>query len=91
MAAGREARRAAEWRQEEEERAREAALARADEHQYPLPSYIDVGIIEDAQHRRRQAHEDLLRCCRETGNRGGSVPATDGAGSSGGQLWHLLV
>jgi hypothetical protein len=50
MAAAREVREAAEQRQEDEERARLASLARAREHQYPLPSFI---LIEDAQRRRR--------------------------------------
>jgi hypothetical protein len=84
MAVAREARGPAVRHQEEEKRAREAALARAREHQYPLPSYADTGIIEDAQHRHRQAHEDRLRRRREIGNCGGSAPVTDGAGSSGG-------
>jgi hypothetical protein len=52
IAAAREARGAAE-RCQEEERARAAALARACENQYRLPSYYaDVGILEDAQRRR---------------------------------------
>jgi hypothetical protein len=54
MAAAREAWVAAERRQEEEERARTAALVRARENQYPLPSYYaDAGILEDAQRRRQ--------------------------------------
>jgi hypothetical protein len=52
-------------------------LARAREHQYPLPSF---GVIEDAQHRCRQVHEDRLRRRLETGNRGSSALATNGAG-----------
>jgi hypothetical protein len=43
--------------QDEEERMRAAVLARAREHQYPLPSF---GLIEDAQRCRRQVHEDRL-------------------------------
>jgi hypothetical protein len=46
MTAVREARRAAERHQEEEERAREAAKMWAREHQYPLSSYANAGIIE---------------------------------------------
>jgi hypothetical protein len=86
MVAAREVRETVERRQEEEERARAAALAlaRAREHQYPLPSYYPAaGIIEDAQRRRQQWREERLRRHLETGNHGGSAPATDGAGGSG--------
>jgi hypothetical protein len=85
MAAAREARVAAERRQEEEERARVASLARARENQYPLPSYyVDTDILEDAQRRRQQLREERNRHRPETGNHGGSAPATDGAGDFGG-------
>jgi hypothetical protein len=45
------------------ERARAAELAAMRQHQYPLPSYFaDVGIAEDAQHRRlEQVREARLR------------------------------
>jgi hypothetical protein len=46
MTAAREARRAVEWHQEEEERARAAVKVWAREHQYPLSSYANAGIIE---------------------------------------------
>jgi hypothetical protein len=84
MAAARETRATAERRQEEEDRARAAALARAREQQYPLPSYYaDAGILEDAQCRRQQWHEEHNRRCVETGNHSGSVLATDSAGNFG--------
>jgi hypothetical protein len=74
---------AAGQRLQDEERARAAALARPHEHQYPLPSYTDAGIIEDAQHRRQQLREERLRHRLGTGNHGGSALATNGAGGSG--------
>jgi hypothetical protein len=46
MTAAREARRAVERHQEEEERARAAVKVWACEHQYPLSSYANAGIIE---------------------------------------------
>jgi hypothetical protein len=80
MAATREAREAAEQRQEEEERARAAALARAHEHQYPLPSF---SLVEDAQQHRCQASEVRCRRRRETGNHGGDAPSIDAPSTSG--------
>jgi hypothetical protein len=51
------ARKAAKWWQEEDQ-ARAAVLARAREHQYPLPSF---GAHEDDERRHCQASEDRRR------------------------------
>jgi hypothetical protein len=86
MAAAREARGAAEQRQEEEERARAATVARVCEHQYPLPSF---SLVKDIQQHRCHASEGRRRRRLETGNHGGATPSTDApstssAGNSGG-------
>jgi hypothetical protein len=74
IAAARKARDAAK-RCQEEERARAAALARARENQYSLPSYYaNAGILEDAQCRRQQWREERNGRRLEAGNHGGSAP-----------------
>jgi hypothetical protein len=79
MAASRDAREAAQWRQEEDDRGEGGSVGEGVREPVP-PS--DDDIIEVAQCHRRQVHEDYLRCRLETRKYGGGAGGS-GAGNSG--------